>query len=349
MSPRGRPSRAVVYERLAAEVSELRQRLGGLPRPTEAAEIWNSIWHHEAHHSTALEGNTLVLREVEQLLAQGRAVGNKQLKEYLEVRGYAEAAKWTYDQGLGGDDPIDTEILTLTEVRHVHRLTMTPVWEVEPHPQAYPTEGPGNWRQHDIHPFPGGMRPPDRTEVPARMRDWVDAICRITADPSPIPEVLAQRHAEFEQIHPFLDGNGRTGRLLLNLVLVRLGYPPAIVQKRERRRYLAALQKADGGDPGPLGEMLARAILDNLVRFVVPAVAGPLRLVPLEALRTQQVSAKALGMAASRGRLRAVRGDDGRWRSTRRWVDEYIAQRWARRIRPKGVASVLGGSAPAEA
>lgn len=72
----GRPSRAAVYRRLEVAIEELRTRMGGLPSPAEADEIWSGIWYEEAHHSTAIEGNTLVLREVESLLADGRVVGN---------------------------------------------------------------------------------------------------------------------------------------------------------------------------------------------------------------------------------------------------------------------------------
>ena len=334
MSPRGRRSRLWIHERLEQEVSELRERLGGLPRPAEAEDIWTDIWYQEAHNSTALEGNTLVLKEVAELLAEGRAVGDKQLKDYLEVKGYADAAHWVYDQGIGAGERGAGDILTLTEVRYIHELAMTTVWEVAPHPSAGAAETPGGWRQHNIHPFPGGMVPPDFPEVPSRMRDWVDDVCRMRDDPAPIGKAIASRHAAFERIHPFLDGNGRTGRLVMNLILVRLGYPPAIIQKRERPRYLAALQRADAGDPEPLGEILARAILDNLMRFVLPAVAGPRRLVPLEALATKELNAQALAMAARRGRLRALRADNGTWRSTRHWVDDYVAQRWARMKEP---------------
>lgn len=77
----------MVYQRLDAALDELNQRFGDLPSPTEARSIWDDIWHEEAHHSTALEGNTLVLREVQQLLDSGRAVGAKPLGEYNEVRG----------------------------------------------------------------------------------------------------------------------------------------------------------------------------------------------------------------------------------------------------------------------
>jgi len=94
--PRGRPSRATVYQRLTGLIDELRTRLGGLPSPDESAYVWADIWHLEAHHSTALEGNTLALREVETLLERGKAVGAKPLREYMEVKGYADAASWVY-------------------------------------------------------------------------------------------------------------------------------------------------------------------------------------------------------------------------------------------------------------
>lgn len=91
MPARGRPSGETVYRRLDEAVRELRERLGGLPSPAEAEDIWSEIWHQEAHNSTAIEGNTLVLREVERLLEEGRAVGSKPLRDYMEVRGYADA------------------------------------------------------------------------------------------------------------------------------------------------------------------------------------------------------------------------------------------------------------------
>src|SRR2546423_4906960 len=229
---RGRPSRAVVYDRLERALVELNQRFGGLPNPLEAKSIWNDIWHREAHHSTALEGNTLVLREVEVLLEQGRAVGAKPLKEYNEVRGYADAAQWVYGQALEPDEWHDGQLLTIAELRRVHHTAMTPVWDVAPHPDASDREKPGSFREHDIQPFSAGITPPSWPLVPARVQQWTEDVCsagkRISAGADlgrPFAEELAQLHNEFERIHPFLDGNGRTGRLVLNLVLVRLGYP----------------------------------------------------------------------------------------------------------------------------
>lgn len=211
----------------------------------------------------------------------------------------------------------------------MHATALGPVWAVAPHPEATEREAPGSFRRHDIHPFPGGMPPPPWPEVPAALRSWLDEVQTIPESVQPI-EALAAAHNAFERIHPFLDGNGRTGRLLLNLVLVRLGYAPAIISKRDRAKYLRALRAADAGDPSPLGELLARAVLDNLYRFVVPAVDGPNRLVPLTALAGPELTEGALRVAAHRGRLRAQKGPDGQWRSTRVWVEEYAASRHRR-------------------
>ncbi len=325
---RGRPPREVVYARLDAQVLDLRERLGGLPHPLEAADIWRDIWVEEAHHSTAIEGNTLVLKQVEVLLAEGRAVGNKELREYLEVKGYADAADWVYRQAAAPDHQ---ELLSLTEIRSIHTRAMTPVWDVAPHPEATTREGPGSFRQHEIKAFPGGMTPPSWVHVEAELAGWVKLVNALEARTPRFPEKLAELHCRFEQIHPYLDGNGRAGRLVLNLVLVRLGYAPAIIYKRDRDKYLRALQRADRGELGPLGEFLTRAILDNLHKFVFPGVAGPARIVPLAALASIEVTSSALRAAAIRGRLQAVRGPDGQWRSSKNWVDEYLATRYERR------------------
>lgn len=328
-SRRGRPPRDEVYLRLDTQIAELWERMGGLPNPLEAQDIWRGIWFEEAHHSTAIEGNTLVLRQVEALLAEGKAVGEKQLREYMEVKGYADAADWVYRQAIQPGAWAAGGILTLTETRQVHRMAMTPVWDVEPHVEATSREGPGNFREHEIQPFPGGMVPLSWVLVPAAVDSWLADVNRLEAHTG-FPEALAELHCRFEQIHPFLDGNGRTGRLLLNLILVRLGYPPAIIYKRQRTEYLRALRRADTGDCGSLGELVARAILDNLYKFIVPAIAGPVRLVPLAALATEEISANALRVAAGRGRLQATRGADGEWRSSRAWVEEYARSRFRR-------------------
>lgn len=133
-------------------------------------------------------------------------------------------------------------------------------------------------------------------------------------------------HASFERIHPFRDGNGRVGRLILNLLLVRHGVPPAILYQRDRAKYLRALRRADEGENGPLGEVVARSVRHSIERHVLPALAGPLRLVPLGSLATADVSRLALLSAERRNRLRAVRMSDA-YCSTRQWGEEYKSSR----------------------
>lgn len=340
MVVRGRPRRETIYRRFETAFDELR-RLGGLPSPTEAQQIWSDIWHLEAHNSTAIEGNTLVQREVEALLDQGRAVGAKDLKDYLEVLGYGEAARWVYRQAVDPGDRTTGDLITLTELRTIHRDVMAKVWEVAPHPDATPDESPGNFRQHDLRPFSRGMRPPPWPDVPAHTGDWVASVTAVGRDLaggsvelSALPIALAELHGQFERIHPFIDGNGRTGRLALNLILVRLGFPPAIIYKRQRSAYLEALDRTDHEDPGALAELIARSVIDNLHRFIVPNLAGPARLVPLASLATPDLSYEALRQAARRGRLDAEQGSDGTWRSTQKAVATYARNRF-RRLPPE--------------
>lgn len=329
---RGRPARAAVLESLDAGMEDLR-RVGGLPNPAEAAAIWRGIWHEETHNSTAIEGNTLALREVRLLLDEGRAVGDKELREYLEVQAYGEAAEWVYEQAAGDGEWQGERILSLTELRQIHRLVVEPVWAHFPPEELHPDEGPGSFRHHELAPFPGGMTPPAFVAVPGMIDDWLRLVHRGPDPGQHLVEHLALVHSQFESIHPFRDGNGRSGRLAINLLLVRRGYPPAIIRNRDRSRYIQALNRADQrGDIGALAELIARAINDGINRFLLPSLAGPVRLLPLSALATPTLSPAALRLAAERGRLRA-RLDGGRWLSTRQWVDEYQASRYQRRAR----------------
>jgi Fic family protein len=273
----GRPSNRLALARFAEVIKNL-SKYGGLPSLEQASAIWDDIWYAEAHNSTGIEGNTLVLREVKALLQQGRSIGGKQLKEYLEVEGYGKAAKWVYSQARAPETFIPGDLLSITELRFIHELLLESLWKVEPHKNALPSETPGSFRQHDILPFDGGMTPPPFTDVLPRVMTWIDMVNQLgrdvknrIIDAGAIPLRLAEVHCDFERIHPFLDGNGRTGRLVLNLVLVRLGFPPAIILKARREQYLKALGQADRGNYMPLAAIIAQAVLDNVHRFIVPS------------------------------------------------------------------------------
>jgi len=326
-----RPTRQVVYERLDQAVGDL-EDMGGLPNLVEAKGIWEDIWQEEAHHSTAIEGNTLIEREVRLLLIEGRAVGSKEFTAYLEVQGYAAAALWVYGQAVKGA-PSDFG-MSLTELREIHRRVVEPVWRFFPPDHLDPKDAPGEFRHTDIEPLRPGLKPPSWTNVRSLSDDWIkranEAGAQLWTEGQHVMEDFAALHADFERIHPFNDGNGRTGRLVLNLLLVRYGYPPAVIHKKDRNRYLDGLRRADEGDPGLLGEVLARAVKHGIDRFLIPGLAGPHRFVPLSALTDMGFSHNALMLAAKRGRLEATQKSNGQWYSSRKCVEDYKATRYVR-------------------
>jgi cell filamentation protein, protein adenylyltransferase len=323
---RGRPKRDDVLARFDRSLNDL-WAVGGLPLPVEAEAIWEGIWHEETHHSTAMEGNTLVLRQVKALLAEGRAVGNKELREYLEIEGYGDAAKWVYQNALrrrlSDDNP---SVIGLQEIRQIHELVMKPVWDRIPDQGAKVSEGPGGFRECEIMPLRPGLKVSPQSDIRPRLDDWIDRANQASGDDVHVLSQLALLHAAFERIHPFRDGNGRVGRLVLNLLLVRRGAPPAIIDKKARPTYLRGLKAADEGDPGLLSEVLARAVCKSVEKHMLPALAGPLRLVPLGALETQELSRVALLSAAKRRRLQAVKLGE-HYYSTQRWVRDYASSR----------------------
>jgi hypothetical protein len=319
-----RPTREQVLARVDRCLSDL-AAVGGLPLPVEAEGIWEGIWHEETHHSTAMEGNTLVLRQVKALLEEGRAVGNKDLREYLEIEGYGEAAKWVYANAIRGQ-ATRHPLITMGELRDIHKLVMAPVWSRFPDEHATSHEGPGGFRRCEIQPLRPGLSGAPWVHVQARLDDWLADVNQGPAEGEHFLYYVARMHAAFERIHPFRDGNGRAGRLTTNLLLVRASAPPAIIDKTRRTHYLRALGRADEGDPGPLAEVLARAVRISVEKHMLPALAGPARLVPLGSLETRKLSRVALASAAKRNRLQTVKMGD-QYYSTRRWVQQYVSSR----------------------
>jgi len=306
------------------------ERVGGLPHPEEAQTIWRRLWIEDTHGSTSIEGNPLSEREVAVLLDDDVALGGQRMAAYLEVSAYARAAQWTYAHAVAEGSWERGCMISLTELRHLHELIMGPVWEHSPPHDLRPEEGPGGFRVHDIQPFPDGMRPPEWPHVSYLVADWVDRANQPIEEDDHLVLRVAALHADFERIHPFRDGNGRTGRLAMNLMLVRHGYPPALIAARQRTAYLRALDRSDRGDGGPLALMIARSIRDGIERVLLPALAGDHRLIPLAALERKDLSARAMIAAARRDRLRAVQ-ENGRWYATRGSVEEYVSSRRRRR------------------
>lgn len=310
--PRGRPTTEQLLDRVDNEVAVLRERFGGLPHSLELDHVLREIWLLETHHSTAIEGSSLSEQDVVAVVERDEARGT--LPEALEVKAYADAAGWVYETA-----PTVSVGVDLATVREVHRRVVGPVWAVFP-----PTTGdaPGVFRTTGV--TVGGGRqfqPSSPPAIHADMTAWVDA--GTTDRSSHVIERIAERHAWFERIHPFTDGNGRVGRLLANWELVQAGYPPIVIRFQQRDRYLRTLERADRGDAKGLVELLARAVSESINRFILPRLAGDARLIPLRALAEgSPYSSDYLRQLALAGRLRAVR-HGSLWLSSHAALQEY--------------------------
>jgi fido (protein-threonine AMPylation protein) len=309
---RGRPSVEDVLGRVDEEVSLLHEHLGGLPRAVEADQILRQIWIDDVHNSTAIEGNTMTRAQVENVVE--RRPIQAELFEALDVEGYAEAADWVYRHAP------DYQGVPRAVVSEIHKRIVQLAWHIDP-PATH--DEPGAWRQTDVKVRRVSVSLPPA--IPAELDDW----SRSTADTQATHPLVhaAIHHAWFERIHPFVDGNGRAGRLILNFMLIQRGYPPAVILKERRAVYLNALRIADSGNPNPLAEVVARSVSGALARFLIPKLAGEARLVPLAALATDgPYSAAYLRQLALRGRLRVVR-EGQLYLSSRAWLNEYIEHR----------------------
>lgn len=309
----GRPTLAEVLANVDDEVALLHGSLGGLPRAVEADHILRAIWLDDVHNSTAIEGNTMTRAQVEDVVEGRKATAR--LVEALEVEAYARAADWIYREA------VEYRGVPLDVVAEIHRKVVELPWRVGP---PITRERPGDWRAGGV--TVRGVTVSLPAAVPADLDDWA----RSTVTPQGGRHLIAHaamHHAWFERIHPFVDGNGRVGRLVLNFMLIQSGYPPAVILATQRQRYLRALAIADAGNSNPLTEVIARAVAGTLSRFLIPKLAGEAKLVPLGALASQSnYSADYLRQLAQNGRLRAIR--EGRlWLSSRAWLNDYIGRR----------------------
>ena len=282
------------------------------------------------HHSTAIEGNTLVLREVQRLLAEGKAVGSKELAEYLELRatrrrrnGSTPKPSISPATGRARERALD-----LTELRQIHRLV------VDRHGCTHRRRSWATARARvrsdstTFIRFTGGMTPPSFPEVPALVTD-----CYATptedrrAINTPWCSLLTFTPGSSGSI-PSVTGTG--GSAAWPRIFFSFG---RVIRLRSSTSGIARVtstrRRADRGDPEPLAEMVARAVTDGIHRFLLPGLAGPHRLVPSGSLADAELSGNALAVAAKRGRLRAVRRTD-QWYSSRQWVEEYKQRRYQR-------------------
>ncbi len=188
------------------------------------------------YHSTSIEGSTLSLKETSLFLSEGVVGTNKPFDDYMDAKGHKEAVElvFLWMDGNPGRKVQEIDILNL------HRTTM------------FGRQWAGRYREVQVYIRGAAHLPPPPSEVRALMKDFVEMANKNKDKLSPMAHA-AISHSDFEAIHPFVDGNGRTGRLIANWMLMKRGYPPIIIEVRERKKYFRLLDEAQGkGNPMPL-------------------------------------------------------------------------------------------------
>lgn len=227
----------MMWERLLKKKEQLHQIRERIPK--EALESFDRSFDIEyAHNSTAIEGNTLTLVQTKAILEDGLSVGGKTLREIYEVANHAKAFAYVKKRVAEGL-PLDEAAM-----KDIHALLMENILTG------------GVYRSVEVRISGAGFKPPTPNEMYRQVKNFFQDLPYRT-DLNPI-ELAAWTHAEFVKIYPFVDGNGRTSRMLMNYQLMTGGFLPVSVAKENRLEYFDALEAyAVGGDPAPFAEMVA--------------------------------------------------------------------------------------------
>ncbi len=193
--------------------------------PTELKQLDQYFKIGMTYTSNALEGNSLTITETKVLLEDGITVGGKPIKDTYEATGHAKA----YDFMLS---IARAERLNVTEevIKRLHFLFYN----------GLDDEEAGQYRQEQVYITGTDYIPPTSDEVPTRMKEFVNQINKKQNELHPV-SLAAFAHKHLAYIHPFIDGNGRTARLLMNLILINKGYCLISIPPILRNEYMAAL------------------------------------------------------------------------------------------------------------
>lgn len=209
-------------------LTEKKQKLDGF-RPLPSAIVTNlTEWFKVelTYTSNAIEGNTLTRKETALVVEEGLTVRGKTLKEHLEAINHADAMDFI--QGLVGKKRKD---ITQRDVLDIHALILKKIED----------ENAGRYRNVAVRIRGADVILPNPLKIPELMDGFFAWLHGENTD-HPV-KIAADAHIKLVSIHPFADGNGRTARLLLNLLLMQKGYPPALVRKEDRDIYIDSIEK----------------------------------------------------------------------------------------------------------
>ncbi len=195
--------------------------------PLTAASLREKLALDWTYNSNAIEGNTLTLRETKVVIEDGITIGKKSLREHFEAINHHDAIHFV-DELVSKDEDINE-----WNIRNINQLIMKNV----------DNSIAGAYRTENVLITGAGFTPPDHLHLKEEMAKLIDWYKSDAQNLHPIDRA-AQLHTRFVEIHPFKDGNGRTARLLLNLELMRWGYPVTIILREDRLEYFEAIEKS---------------------------------------------------------------------------------------------------------
>lgn len=218
-------------------------------RPLDANVVKNlheNLVLQWTYHSNAIEGNTLTLKETKVAL-EGITIGGKTLREHFEVINHREAILMVEDL-VSQRTPVSERV-----IKDLHYLVLKNIDQ----------DNAGRYRQVNVLISGAEHKPVDALHVPEQMTALIDWYSTKATGLHPV-ERAARVHGEFVKIHPFVDGNGRTARLLMNLELMKAGFPAAVLPVQSRLAYYEALDTAHcQGDYAPFVELLCQVVADS--------------------------------------------------------------------------------------
>ncbi|XP_026865053.1 protein adenylyltransferase FICD [Electrophorus electricus] len=228
------------------------RRLMSIPKGNSALRrVMEETYYHHIYHTVAIEGNTLTLSEIRHIIETRYAVPGKSLQEQNEAIGVDAAMKYINTTLLPR-----TGTISVDDILEIHRRVLG---------YADPVEA-GRFRTNQV--FVGHHIPPHPSDLEQHMQElvqWLNSEEALHLHPV---ELAALAHYKLVYVHPFVDGNGRTSRLLMNLVLMQASYPPITIRKEQRAEYYAALDTANEGDVRPFIRFIAKCTeitLDTLL------------------------------------------------------------------------------------
>lgn len=232
---------------LQAELQSLRPLNG-----TELKRLRDEFMIENTYDSNAIEGNTLTLRETALILQEGITVAEKPIKEHLEVIGHKDA--FEYVASLTDK----AEPLTERVIKDIHSLVL-----------MNDSQNRGIYRGVPVTIL-GALHTPPQPYLVAKQVEELLLNYPIWQEQYSIIEAVSRFHIEFESIHPFIDGNGRTGRLILNLELMKAGVLPVNIKFADRRSYYGCFDSyyQNNKDSSVLADMIADYEIMELTRHI---------------------------------------------------------------------------------